>query len=52
MVGNKNHFLIYLASNILDIVSFRDSALVQPGRDAPFGPASVVSSHQVQAHDD
>ena len=52
MVGNKNHFLIYLASNILDIVSFRDSALVQPGRDAPFGPASVVSSHQVQTHDD
>ena len=52
MVGNKNRFLIYLASNILDIVSFRDSALVQPGRDAPFGPASVVSSHQVQTHDD
>ena len=33
-------------------VSFKDSALVQPGRDAPFGPASVVSSHQVQTHDD
>ena len=33
-------------------LSFKDSALVQPGRDAPFGPASVVSSHQVQTHDD